>query len=82
MMASVTLLGTGGPKPDPDRMASTMLVRKGGKNYLIDAGRGVTSRLVQTGVVSQDFMYFGECHLNGIHLWPNQAKHLRIRAVV
>lgn len=54
MTASVTLLGTGGPKPDPDRMASTTLVRTKDKNYLIDAGRGVTTRLVQAGIEPQD----------------------------
>lgn len=47
MTLCVTLLGTGGPKPDPDRMGPAVLISAGDKNYLIDAGRGVTTRLLQ-----------------------------------
>lgn len=50
----ITLLGTGGPKPDPERMATTTLIQTDGNNYLFDAGRGVTTRLVQAGVKPQD----------------------------
>ena len=34
----VILLGTGGPRPDPRRMATTTLIRLGGENILFDAG--------------------------------------------
>ena len=54
MTIRTTLLGTGGPQPDPDRMASTTLIQADGKNYLFDAGRGVTTRLVQAGVNPKD----------------------------
>jgi ribonuclease BN (tRNA processing enzyme) len=46
----VVLLGTGGPRPDPRRNASTTLIRCGGENILFDAGRGVVVQLVKAGV--------------------------------
>ncbi len=46
----VILLGTGGPRPDPRRMATTTLIRHGDENILFDAGRGVTVQLVKAGV--------------------------------
>lgn len=54
MAPTLTLLGTGGPKPDPDRAASTVLLRAAGRNLLFDAGRGVTTRLVQAAIGPQD----------------------------
>lgn len=46
----VILLGTGGPRPDPHRMASTVLIRLGNENILFDAGRGVMVQLARAGV--------------------------------
>jgi len=46
----VILLGTGGPRPDPRRMATTTLIRLGEENILIDAGRGVMVQLSKAGV--------------------------------
>lgn len=46
----VILLGTGGPRPDPRRMATTTLIRLGEENILIDAGRGVMVQLNKAGV--------------------------------
>lgn len=46
----VILLGTGGPRPDPKRNASTTLIRLGEENILFDAGRGVVNQLVRAGV--------------------------------
>ena len=46
----VVLLGTGGPRPDPRRNATTTLIRHGDENILFDAGRGVTVQLVKAGV--------------------------------
>lgn len=46
----VTLLGTGGPLPDPLRAGPATLVRAGGCCLLVDAGRGVTMRLAAAGV--------------------------------
>jgi ribonuclease BN (tRNA processing enzyme) len=46
----VVLLGTGGPRPDPRRNATTTLIRCGDENILFDAGRGVVLQLVRAGV--------------------------------
>jgi ribonuclease Z len=46
----VTLLGTGGPPPDPDRFGPATLVEAGGKTLLFDAGRGTPVRLWQVNV--------------------------------
>jgi ribonuclease BN (tRNA processing enzyme) len=46
----IILLGTGGPRPDPRRMATTTLIRLGEENILIDAGRGVMVQLSKAGV--------------------------------
>lgn len=46
----VVLLGTGGPRPDPRRNATTTLIRVGEENILFDAGRGVVIQLVRAGV--------------------------------
>ena len=46
----VILLGTGGPRPDPRRMATTTLIRLGEENILFDAGRGVMVQLSKAGV--------------------------------
>ena len=44
-MASVTLLGTGGPRPDVARGATSLLIEIGDDAILIDAGRGVVRQL-------------------------------------
>lgn len=46
----ITLLGTGGPRPDPTRQAPANLVQAGGLNIVVDAGRGVASQLAKAGV--------------------------------
>jgi ribonuclease Z len=46
----VTLLGTGSPAPVMKRFGPGVLIQAGGKTLLIDAGRGVTQRLLQSGV--------------------------------
>lgn len=46
----VTLLGTGSPAPVMKRFGPGVLVQAGGKTLIIDAGRGVTQRLLQSGV--------------------------------
>lgn len=43
----VTLLGTGGPDPSPDRFSASTLIEAGSHKILIDAGRGATIRLSQ-----------------------------------
>ncbi len=51
------ILGTGGPRPDPNRMGPSTLVSIGDDNIIIDAGRGVATRLVQAGVLITDYGY-------------------------
>ena len=50
----ITLLGTGGPRPDPKRQGPATLVEAGGLRLLFDAGRGVATQLARTGVRTDD----------------------------
>ena len=51
MGITVTLLGTGNPLPDANRAGPSTLVQAGATRLLVDAGRGVTMRLVAAGVL-------------------------------
>ena len=46
----VILLGTGGPRPDPRRAATTTLIRTGDDDILFDAGRGVVVQMAKAGI--------------------------------
>ena len=46
----ITLLGTGGPRPDPARQGSSLVVHAGEKWLLFDCGRGAVTQLVRAGV--------------------------------
>lgn len=48
-MITATLLGTGGPIPDPHRAGPATLITAGSEQYLVDAGRGVLMRLAAAG---------------------------------
>ncbi len=50
----ITLLGTGGPRPDPTRQGPATLVQAAGLNLLFDAGRGVATQLARAGVRTGD----------------------------
>jgi ribonuclease Z len=50
----IILLGTGGPKPDPDRQGPSLAVRFDDTFLLFDAGRGVTTQLVRAGISLRD----------------------------
>jgi ribonuclease BN (tRNA processing enzyme) len=50
MKPSITLLGTGGPRPDVARGAASLLIRSGEDCILIDAGRGVVRQLAALDV--------------------------------
>ena len=45
----ITLLGTGNPRPTPERYGPAILVEAGARAVLIDAGRGSTQRLFEIG---------------------------------
>jgi ribonuclease BN (tRNA processing enzyme) len=50
----ITLLGTGGPRPDPARQGPATLVEASRLSLLFDAGRGVATQLARAGVSMED----------------------------
>ncbi|MBI2911610.1 MAG: MBL fold metallo-hydrolase, partial [Chloroflexi bacterium] len=46
----VTLLGTGSPRPDPERASSSLLVAGGDRTFLVDCGRNVAVQMARAGV--------------------------------
>ncbi len=64
----VTLLGTGGPRPDPTRQGPATLVEAAGLRLLFDAGRGVATQLVRAGVdvVDLDAVFLTHHHFDHI----------------
>lgn len=50
----ITLLGTGGPRPDPMRQGPATLVQASRLALLFDAGRGVATQLAKAGVPVED----------------------------
>jgi ribonuclease Z len=71
----VTLLGTGTPRPSPDRLGPSTFVEAGGQHLLFDAGRGATIRLwqmkVPLGTIDVLFLtHYHSDHTSGIaDLW-------------
>ncbi|MCP4408672.1 MAG: MBL fold metallo-hydrolase [Gammaproteobacteria bacterium] len=49
----ITLLGTGGPKPDPNRQGSGVLLNIERDYLLFDAGRGISTQLGRAGITPQ-----------------------------
>lgn len=64
----VTLLGTGCPQCDPQRMGPANLVRHGGRAFLVDCGSGVTQRLVEAGTPGKAIDALLLTHLHSDHL--------------
>jgi ribonuclease Z len=64
----ITLLGTGTPYPDADRFGSAVLVEGGGRKLLFDCGRGVVTRLSETGVNPSDIDSLFLTHLHSDHV--------------
>jgi ribonuclease Z len=50
----ITLLGTGGPRPDPTRQGPATLIEASRLKLLFDAGRGVTTQLARANVQVED----------------------------
>jgi ribonuclease Z len=50
----VTLLGTGGPRPDPTRQGPATLIEASRLTLLFDAGRGVATQLARANVRVED----------------------------
>ncbi len=70
----VTLLGSGGPEPNPERFGPSTLIEAGEEKLIFDAGRGAVIRLEQAGVSLSGTTVFithlHSDHLNGLSdLW-------------
>ena len=65
---TVTLLGTGTPRPDIERFSQAILVEAGDTKLLFDAGRGATMRLHQIGVSSDQVDKVFLTHLHYDHI--------------
>ena len=64
----ITLLGTGGPRPDPKRQGPATLVQASRLSILFDAGRGVATQLAKAGVrvVDLDAVFITHHHFDHI----------------
>ncbi len=67
-MIAVTLLGTGGPVPDPHRAGPATLISAGPEQYLVDAGRGVLMRLAAAGIGPAQLSAVLLTHLHSDHI--------------
>jgi ribonuclease Z len=63
----VILLGTGYPRPDPDRAASSTAIVIGGKWFVVDAGRGATMRIAGTDLQYANMRAVFLTHLHSDH---------------
>lgn len=64
----VTLLGTGCPQCDPDRLGPASLVQHGVRHFLIDVGSGATQRLVSAGSSGRALDAVFITHLHSDHI--------------
>src|SRR3989338_5463620 len=63
----VILLGTGYPRPDPERAGPANALVVGEKVLLVDAGRGVMTRFWQTGLPAKNIRGVFLTHLHSDH---------------
>ena len=68
MSIDITLLGTGGPRPDPDRAGPSTLISAGGEHLLVDAGRAVLMRLAAVGIGPGQLSAVLLTHLHSDHI--------------
>ncbi len=64
----VTMLGTGTPVPNAERLGSAILVEVAGKRLLFDCGRGAVIRLTQAGVSPSEIDGLFLTHLHSDHV--------------
>ena len=64
----LTLLGTGGPRPDPQRHAAATMVQIDNQSLLFDTGRGVVLQCVRAGIALE--------HVNPIFLTHHHYDHI------
>lgn len=68
MSVEVTLLGTGGPIPHPERAGPATLLRAGDATILVDCGRGVVMRLTAAGTMPIGLSAVLLTHLHSDHI--------------
>ncbi len=81
----VRLLGTGGPRPDPERAGPATLVQVGDENLLFDTGRGVVVQMVRAGIdlgalkhvflTHHHFDHIGDMFDVALSSWMHGRKH-------
>ena len=64
----ITLLGTGGPIPDPHRAGPSTLVQAGNQNIIVDCGRACAMRLSSAGVMPPMITAVVLTHLHSDHI--------------
>ncbi len=64
----LTILGSGGPIPDPNRAGPSTLVQAGAFNLLVDCGRGVVMRLAAAGLLPPMLHRVLLTHLHSDHI--------------
>ena len=64
----VTMLGTGTPVPNAERLGSAILIEVAGKRLLFDCGRGAVIRLKQAGVSPSEIDGLFLTHLHSDHV--------------
>ncbi|MEZ5285198.1 MAG: MBL fold metallo-hydrolase [Vicinamibacterales bacterium] len=86
---TITLLGTGNPRPNLDRFGPSILVEAGDVRLLFDAGRGSAQRLFEIGardsLVGVDAVFFTHLHSDHVvglpDLWLTSWVFGRSRAL-
>ena len=68
MSIETILLGTGNPIPSADRAGAATLVKAGGSHLLVDAGRGVTMRMIAAGTLPVMLEAVLLTHLHSDHI--------------
>ena len=70
---TVTLLGTGGPRPQVGRFGQSILVEAGDEKLVFDVGRGAIQRLFQLGITYDeiDAVFFTHLHSDHIVGFPD-----------
>lgn len=64
---SLTILGSGGALPAPDRFPTAQCLTVGSEVFLIDAGEGVQVQLTRYGISHQRIRHIFISHLHGDH---------------
>jgi len=64
---TLILLGTGNPRPDPNRAGAATAIVAGDKWFLVDAGRGATMRIAATGLKYENMRGVFITHLHSDH---------------